>query len=130
MTSTIDALKNIMEGLAPVNPSTPVPVPTETPILGHEGLKMLTEAASKKEEYRSILKNGIWMVEFTKVDGTPSVMECTLDPRFLPPGDAQDSGTKAADNPTVLRVFSMDRDAWRSFKVLNVTRIYQRFAHL
>lgn len=118
MTTTIDALKNIMDGLAPVNPTSPVPVPTT----------VLTEAAAKKEEYRSKLKSGIWMVEFTKVDGTQSVMECTLDPRFLPPGDPQDTGTKAVDNPTVLRVFAMDRGAWRSFKVLNVTKVYQRFA--
>ena len=122
MTSTIDALKNIMDGLAPVNPTSPVPVPKQ------EDPTVLAEAASKKEEYRAKLKNGIWMVEFTKVDGTPSTMECTLDGRFLPPGDSQETGTKAADNPTVLRVFAMDRGAWRSFKVLNVTRIYQRFA--
>lgn len=124
MTSTIEALKNIMDGLAPVNPTTPVPVPK------HDAPDpaILAEAASKKEEYRSKLKSGIWMVEFVKVDGTNSTMECTLDPRFLPPGDAQDTGTKAADNPTVLRVFAMDRGAWRSFKVLNVTKFYQRFA--
>lgn len=124
MTSTIEALKNIMDGLAPVNPTTPVPVPKhDTP-----DPAMLTEAASKKEEYRSKLKTGFWMVEFTKVDGTPSTMECTLDPRFMPPGDSQDTGTKAADNPTVLRVYAVDRSGWRSFKVLNVTNIYQRFA--
>lgn len=122
MTSTIDALKNIMDGLAPVNPVTPVPVP------GQQHPAMLAEAAAKKEEYRSKLKTGFWMVEFTKVDGTPSTMECTLDPRFMPPGDSQDTGTKAADNPTVLRVYAVDRSGWRSFKVLNVTNIYQRFA--
>ena len=126
MTSTIDALKNIMDGLAPINPTTPVPVPKQDV----PDLAVLTEAAAKKDEYRSKLKNGIWMVEFVKVDGTTSTMECTLDPRFLPPADTQDTGTKAADNPTVLRVFAMDRGAWRSFKVLNVTNVYQRFAHL
>lgn len=119
MTSTIDALNNILNGLAPVNPTRPVPVP---PVDDH----LLQEAAAKKEELRSRLKAGAWMVEFVKVGGTPSVMECTLDPRFLPPGEAQDTGTKAADNPTVLRVYALDREGWRSFRVLNVTNLYPK----
>lgn len=87
---------------------------------------ILQEAATKKEGYRSLLKSGTWTVEFEKVDGTLSVMECTLDPRLLPPGDPQDSGTKAADNPTVLRVYATDREGWRSFKVLNVKKFYRQ----
>lgn len=82
--------------------------------------------ASVKEDLRSRLKVGTWMVEFTKVDGTQSVMECTLDPRYLPPGESQDAGTRSADNPTVLRVYAVDREGWRSFKVLNVTKFYRR----
>lgn len=114
MTNTIDALKNIIDGRPPVNP-TPAQVVD------------LTEAASKKAEFRSKLQRGVWTVEFTKVDGTPAVMECTLDGRYMPPGEEmQDSGTKAADNPSVLRVFAVDRDGWRSFKVLNVTKFYPK----
>lgn len=117
MTSTIDALNNIINGLPP----------TEQGDAGQLSAQLLQEAAAKKEEYRSRLKRGIWMVEFTKVDGTPSVMECTLDSRYMPPGEeTQDTGTKASDNPTVLRVFAVDRDGWRSFKVLNVTKFYEK----
>lgn len=87
---------------------------------------LLLEASVKKEEYRQRLRHGTWMIEFTKVDGTPSVMEATLDSRYLPPEEApQGEGTKAADNPTVLRVYAVDRGGWRSFKVLNVKRFYQ-----
>jgi hypothetical protein len=88
--------------------------------------KLLQEAATKKESYRSLLRSGVWTVEFEKVDGSMSVMECTLDPRHLPPGDPQDSGSKAADNPTVLRVYATDREGWRSFKVLNVKKFYRQ----
>ena len=116
MTTTIDALNNIMNGLPPVKANEAAQVSAQ----------LLQEADAKKTEYRSRLKHGVWMVEFTKVDGSGSVMECTLDPRYLPPGDPQDTGTKAADNPTVLRVYALDRDGWRSFKVLNVTRFYQK----
>lgn len=98
MTTTIDALKAIFDG----QPLTTTP----DPVL--------------KEELRAKLRTGIWRVDFTKVDGSTSTMECTLDPRHLPPGDPQDAGTKAADNPTVLRVYAVDREGWRSFKVLNV----------
>lgn len=115
MTSTIDALNNIISGLPPVKADTQ---------------NNLTEAEIKKEQYRTHLKRGIWMVEFTKVDGTPSVMECTLDPRYFPPQEAKDTskdtGSKAAENPTVLRVYALDRASWRSFKVLNVTKFYQK----
>ena len=91
-----------------------------------EATQLRFEAQAKKDEYRSRLKVGTWTVEFTKVDGTQSVMECTLDPRYLPPGEAQDTGSKSADNPTVLRVYATDREGWRSFKVLNVNRFYQK----
>lgn len=126
MTSTIDAPKNIIDGKPPL-PEAKLGGPT-APYHKEKDDRLLLEAASKKEELRSRLRVGIWVVEFTKVDGTPAIMECTLDGRFLPPGDSQDTGTKAADNPTVLRVYAMDRNGWRSFKVLNVTRFYQRFS--
>lgn len=120
MTSTIDALNSIINGQ-------PIEKQGDT---AQRSAQLLLEAAAKKEELRSRLRTGVWMVEFTKVDGSQAVMECTLDPRFLPPGDSQDTGTKAADNPTVLRVFSVDRAGWRSFKVLNVTRFYHLPEHL
>ena len=107
MTSTIDALNSIINGQ---------PLPAA----------QARQPSITKEELRSRLKVGTWMVEFVKVDGTPSVMECTLDPRLLPPGEAQDGGTKATDNPTVLRVYALDREGWRSFKVLNVTNFYPK----
>lgn len=87
---------------------------------------LLLEASAAKELYRSRLKRGTWIVEFNKVDGSPSIMECTLDARYLPPEETQETGTKAADNPTVLRVYALDRQGWRSFKVLNVTKFYQK----
>lgn len=107
MTSTIDALNSIINGQ---------PLPAA----------QTRQPSIAKEELRSRLKVGTWMVEFVKVDGTPSVMECTLDPRLLPPGEAQDGGTKVTDNPTVLRVYALDREGWRSFKVLNVTNFYPK----
>lgn len=122
MTSTIDALNKIMNGLAPTNPTKPVPVPeVEDPTI-------LTEAAAKKEELIAKLRHGAWMVEFTKVDGTPSVMECTLDDRFLPPPDANPQ--RKANNPTLIHVYAIDRGGWRSMKVLNVSKVYRKAENL
>lgn len=99
---------------------------SETHVGWQMSSQLLLEAKAKKEEYRSRLKVGVWLVEFTKVDGTASTMECTLDPRLLPVDNYQDTGTKDIDNPTVLRVYSLDRNGWRSFKVLNVTGFYPK----
>jgi len=109
--STIDVVKGQLYGIE-------VPTVDEA----HQAQR-LVEA---KNDLRTKLKHGVWIVEFKKVDGTPSIMECTLDGRYLPPGDPQDTGSKAAVNPTVLRVYAVDRAGWRSFKVLNVTKVYLR----
>jgi len=81
----------------------------------------LERAAAVKEVMQSKLRVGVWVVEFTKVDGTAAVMECTLDPRHMPPGDAQPAGNRP-DRPNLLHVYAVDRDGWRSFRVLNVSR--------
>lgn len=111
MSSTIDVLNQMISGV-------------EVPSVDEAAHAQLL--VEKKEDLRTKLKRGVWVVEFTKVDGTPSVMECTLDGRYLPPGDPQDSGTSSANNPTILRVYAVDREGWRSFKVLNVTKVYPR----
>ena len=111
MSSTIDVLNQMISGV-------------EAPSVDEAARAQLL--VEKKEDLRTKLKRGVWVVEFTKVDGTPSVMECTLDGRYLPPGDPQDSGTPPANNPTILRVYAVDREGWRSFKVLNVTKVYPR----
>lgn len=90
---------------------------------------VMTEGMLKnKEMLRNTLSVGVWTLEFTKVDGTPSVMECTLDKKFLPPIDP----TKISVSPRaevaehLLHVYSTDRNGWRSFVVPNVTKIYKK----
>lgn len=78
---------------------------------------------SKKDEYAALLRKGVWRINFVKVDGTQSVMEGTLDPQFLPPGDITPTDKPTQSSPSALRVYAVDRDGWRSFKVLNVLNI-------
>jgi hypothetical protein len=80
--------------------------------------------AGLKEDYRSKLEHGVWVVEFNKVDGTPAIMEATLDPKLLPP--AKD-GTKARpEQEHLLHVYAVDREGWRSFTVANVKSFYKK----
>lgn len=115
--STIDVLKGTLFGYeVPLN---------NAAHLAEQEAKLLQEAAIRKAEIASLLRAGTWVVEFTKVDGTPAIMECTLDPRLLPQSETQ-TGRTTVENATVLRVYATDREGWRSFKVLNTTRIYPK----
>lgn len=90
----------------------------------------VSEATLKnKAALKNALHVGTWTVEFTKVDGTLSVMECTLDPSLIPPKPPADlnSVLSAVTQPPehLLRVYATDRQGWRSFVVDNVTKIYK-----
>ena len=77
-----------------------------------------------REDYRGKLQHGTWIVEFKKTDGTPAVMECTLDAKLMP---AQKEGTTPrSEQDHLLHVFSLDRNGWRSFVVSNVTAFYKK----
>lgn len=74
-----------------------------------------------RDEIKETLKSGVWHVNFTKVDGTAAEMQCTLDPTLIPILEHEDKPTKHSTvNESVLRVYSPDRQGWRSFKVANV----------
>lgn len=81
-------------------------------------------ATGLKEEYKAKLEHGTWIVEFMKVDGTPTVMECTLDPRLLPP--LKESLTPRPEQEHLLHVYALDRVGWRSFILANVKKFYPK----
>lgn len=74
------------------------------------------EQQQRKEQIQNALKKGIWSINFTKVDGTPATMDCTLDGNFLP-GTNADEQSSRKQSPDLVHVFSTDRNGWRSFKV-------------
>ena len=64
-------------------------------------------------------------VTFTKVDGTERVMRCTTSPHLIPE-DKQPIGTLLREVPEdggVLRVFDLDVNDWRSFRVGSVKSV-------
>ena len=72
---------------------------------------------------RQLLSGGVYEVTFTKVNGESRVMPCTLDPKRLPPTPVKENTAKEERKPDAISVWCLDKDEWRSFKVMNVTQV-------
>ena len=77
-----------------------------------------------REDYRSKLQHGVWVVEFTKADGTRAIMECTLDAKLTPP--LKEGASERTEQEHLLHVYSLDRAGWRSFVVSKVHNFYKK----
>jgi hypothetical protein len=78
-----------------------------------------------REDIARMLSFGIATVKFTKVDGTQRVMHCTIAPHLIPE-EKQPKGEFLAEYPqnqSVLRVFDVDLNDWRSFRVDSVKEV-------
>lgn len=77
------------------------------------------------EEFLNYVKNNVATVEFRKV-GTDElrVMPCTLNSEVM--GEQSVEVTQQANNDHLV-VWSMDKDAWRSFRVNTVERWYEGY---
>lgn len=66
---------------------------------------------------KSALYSGELDVKFIKKDGSERSMRCTLKPDLLPAQtDIEETVQKKAPNPDVLKVWDLEKDAWRSFR--------------
>ena len=81
--------------------------------------------ADQKTEIKQQLASGVWTLEFTKVDGTPSIMDVTLDPAIVPQTPIKEGKTPREEPEHLIQVYSTDRDGWRSFAFKNVKSIYR-----
>jgi hypothetical protein len=79
-----------------------------------------------KADYVTVLGNGVWVVEFTKVDGTPSVMEVTLDPTIVPPTPVKEGKAPREEKDHLIHAYSPDRGGWRSFTIANIKKFYRK----
>lgn len=74
-----------------------------------------------KEMIEDMLRRGLVEVVFTKKDGTERNMKCTLVPEWV----ESPSGTgKIVPNQNVLRVFDMEVEEWRSFRIDSVKSVH------
>ena len=98
------------------------PKPLKTALVTHA---LTEDQKQNKEAMKNALRHGIWVVEFTKMDGTDAVMECTLDQKYLPSGPSTVAATTRNQTEHLLHVYATDRLGWRSFSVANVKKFYK-----
>lgn len=63
---------------------------------------------------KELLKTNVVEVTFNKVNGDKRVMQCTLQPSFLPESVEKEETRKTSD--TSLAVWSVEDAGWRSFR--------------
>lgn len=66
---------------------------------------------------KNALHNGELNVVFIKTDGSERSMRCTLKPDLLPKKVSDVLPEPKAPNPDVLKVWDLEKDAWRSFRL-------------
>ena len=62
-------------------------------------------------------------ITFTKKDGTERVMNCTLRADMLPAVEIKEDKTPRKQNDSVLSVYDLDAQGWRSFTLNAVKRV-------
>ena len=77
-----------------------------------------------KQKIQEQLQNGVALVTFTKADGSLRDMKCTLQPRLLPTS-LKESTINIDQESDVLRVYDLETDGWRSFKISRLISIFE-----
>lgn len=77
-----------------------------------------------REQLQDLLRSGTHTVTFTKINGEERVMPCTLLESYIPESE-KPKGTKTLSPKQMenLSVYSLESQAWRSFKIANVTKV-------
>ena len=76
-----------------------------------------------RHEMIDMLRQQVCQVRFIKVNGEERDMQCTLKEDLIPESKnpvADDQGVQATIG--VIKVFDIDKQDWRSFRVDNVTK--------
>tara|TARA_Y100001972_G_scaffold65133_1_gene79426 strand:- start:135 stop:401 length:267 start_codon:yes stop_codon:yes gene_type:complete len=76
-----------------------------------------------RHEMIDMLRQQVCQVRFIKVNGEERDMQCTLKEDLIPASKkpvADDQGVQATIG--VIKVFDIDKQDWRSFRVDNVTK--------
>lgn len=71
---------------------------------------------------KGVLITNVTTVTFIKKDGTERVMKCTLRPDILPEQEIVE-GKEPRKNTSVMSVFDVEANGWRSFTLSSVKRV-------
>ena len=69
------------------------------------------------------LATGVFLVEFTKLDGELRTMPCTLHKDWMPAEAIKEHHSTKLFDPETMSVWCTDKQAWRSFKTMRVNSI-------
>lgn len=75
---------------------------------------------------RDLLLTGTYQITFTKVNGETRTMPCTLDPNIFPKPIKEGIERDIPNDerlPENMAVWVTDANGWRSFKIMNVTKV-------
>ena len=86
-------------------------------------LKQLPTDDEKNRFLRNLLAAHDCEVTFTKVNGETRTMPCTLRPEAMPQLAINEHRETRLYKPETLSVFCLDKNEWRSFRVMNVTEV-------
>jgi hypothetical protein len=86
-------------------------------------LELAGDADSRNRYIRNLLSEHNCEITFTKVDGTVRTMPCTLRADAMPARAVNEHHQTRLYKPETLSVFCLDKNEWRSFRVMNVTDI-------
>ena len=87
-------------------------------------LKELSTDDERNRYLRDVLGKNDCEVTFTKVDGTPRTMPCTLRTEAMPQRVVtEEFQTTKLYKPETLSVWCLDKSEWRAFRVGNVTEV-------
>lgn len=76
-----------------------------------------------KMELKEKLREKVAEVTFTKADGTERKMVCTLMDEYLPEISPRPLEEARKENDSVLAVWDLEKEAWRSFRLDSVTNV-------
>jgi hypothetical protein len=89
-----------------------------------DSIELQGNSADERNSWlKQLLSNGVYEITFTKVNGETRVMPCTLDPGQLPPITIKENKTTKERKTDTMSVWCLDKNEWRSFKVMNVTEV-------
>lgn len=74
-----------------------------------------------REKYLEALRESVATVVFTKANGETRTMRCTLNMGMIPTEMVPNTdGNVKKVNEEVIKVYDLDKEAWRSFRVDSV----------
>ena len=80
-----------------------------------------------RKEISEVLSTSTCVVSLVKVNGERRDMECTLDPAYIPKVEVVETSSNSKKKPeSVLPVWDVNKEAWRSFRVDSVFKITMR----